>query len=195
MKKWAMWSLSLSLSVSLGCNLKAESSRSDPQTNPSAQASGAKMKVAADEPTKCIGALKCQQLDCTGNAVTRHGLVVFGDNGIVDVTDTICACVGDTIEWKYDNLSKNFDKDVRIKELNANAFLEPGECKNTKTVKKEHDEKAPCAVKKKLKNGCYGYEIKGTHEKDPEVEVQGGDKGAGSPGTSSSPSPGPSPIP
>ncbi len=188
-----MWSLLLSLSV--GCSVEAESPASQKQSNgATAPAPGNKRtRTAADQPAKCGDPPKCEDLGCNGVATTRQGTIVFGDNGIVDVTDTICACVGDTIEWTYDNRSK-FDKSVYMKDLDS--FLTAGgDCMTKKTApKKSKDRKGTCVVKADAVNGCKGYEIKGTHEKDPEVEVQGGTgMGRGSPGTS--PSPGPSPIP
>jgi hypothetical protein len=186
-----MWSLSLSLSV--GCSVEAESPQSQKQSrSASVRAPGAMAALAPYQSTKCIGALKCQKLQCGGAATTRKAVITFGDNGILDVTDTICACAGDTIEWTYDNQSDTLDKDVKIKDMDS--FLEDGPCKDLKTVTKSIPQTATCAVmkKEKVKSGCKAYEVQGTHQKDPEVEVQGGNTDRGSPGTSS---PSPSPIP
>jgi hypothetical protein len=184
-----MWSLSLSLTV--GCSVRAESPQSQKQSNvaPAPGSRSTRSKTAADQPAKCSDSEKCEDLGCNGTATTRQATITFGDNGIVDATDTICACVGDTIEWTYDNRSKQHNKDVYIKDLDS-FLMAGGDCMTKKTALKDSkDKKGKCVVKAVLANGCKGYEIHGTHYKDPEVEVQGGDKGRGSP------TPPPSPIP
>jgi hypothetical protein len=61
-------------------------------------------------------------------------------------------------------------------------FLD-GDCKKSKSVKKDKQDKATCLVQT-AKAGRYKYAVKGSHLLDPEVEVQGGIY----------PSPRPSPI-
>jgi hypothetical protein len=126
----------------------------------------------------------------SGTVTTRSAVVLYGANSIVGVyPDPICACVGDVIEWTYDNSANDDEKEAYINDPNSTPFLGGNDCKTKKKIKKKEKAKGYCAVLK-VKNACYPYEVKGSHPLDPEVEVQGGNKGVGS-----SPSPGASPSP
>ena len=124
----------------------------------------------------------CGWLKCTSGATTRWAIIPIVDGAFLAPTPSrICACVGDTIEWTYANGSHTKDKDVYIEDVKP--FLDAGECKKSKKVKKDTLEKASCRVQGVME-GVYKYNIKGSHVIDPEVEVRGGIR----------PSPVPTPI-
>jgi plastocyanin len=103
---------------------------------------------------------------------TRWAVIPISDDAFLAPTpNPICACVGDIIEWTYANGSHTKDKDVYIEDTMP--FLDSGDCKKSKSVKKDKQEKATCRVTTAM-SGTYKYAIKGSHVLDPEVEVQGG---------------------
>jgi hypothetical protein len=115
----------------------------------------------------------CPSLKC-GNVstTTRHALIPISDDAfLAPIPNPICACLGDDIEWTYDNRSQTKDKDIYIQDVVP--FLDNGACKHSKSVKKTKQEKATCGIVV-AKSGTYKYMVKGSHFLDPEVEVQGG---------------------
>jgi hypothetical protein len=123
-----------------------------------------------------------------GNVTTRTANVLYAANAIVGVyPDPICACVDDVIVWTYDNSANDDEKVAYIDD--SGVFLGGKDCKIPKKVKKKDKNDGRCTVLK-VNKACYPYKVLGSHPLDPEVEVQGGDKGAGaSPSPMASPSP------
>lgn len=191
MKKWATL---LPLCLSLGCS-NSQPPPTDAASSPAASpvvasaSPGAARVAAAGSPKKCSQYPRCPNLNCvSGNVTTRTAVVLYGANSIVGVyPDPICACVDDLIVWTYDNSANDDEKEAYIDD--SGLFLSGKDCKIPKKVKKKDKDTGRCGVLKVAKT-CYPYEVKGSHPLDPEVEVQGGDKGAGK-----SPSPGVSPSP
>jgi hypothetical protein len=114
-------------------------------------------------------------------------VVLYGADSIVGASpDPICACVGDVIVWTYDNSANDDEKEAYIDD--SGLFLGGNDCKTKKKIKKNGKDNGQCTVLR-VNNGCYAYEVKGSHPLDPEVEVQGGNTVDRSPSPRVSPSP------
>ena len=193
MKKWATL---LPLCLSLGCRDTSPPPPTDAASPPVASSVVAPASphtatgVAGGGRAKCDPPLRCPNLNCSsgGGGKIVPATILYGNNSIVGSSpEPICVCAHDFIEWTYDNSNGNDDKEAFIND--PVPFLDNHGCKTSKPVKKNQKEKAKCKVRR-VKNGCYPYEVKGSHPLDPEVEVQGGntvnDK---SPSPAASPSP------
>jgi hypothetical protein len=121
-------------------------------------------------------------------------------------------CPGDTAVWTIENKCPSCGR-VKVK-IDKRVRRHPTTCASSTTMSENEDcfkknqgadcnpENARvdpntgpqplglCEIKPGAFNGCYKYNLKGTYDIDPEVEVQGGvgiDKGSPSPAVSPSP--------